>query len=278
MHTIDYRESRLTIDGDGIARFQHQRPATRNALTMALRADYAEMVDQLRGNSQVRALILAGSGGSFCAGGDVKGMLARFSDPAHNTPVHTRQRLLDLNGWIQRLRELEVPVIAAVDGPAWGGGFAIALCADFVLATPRASFCMVFLRLGVIPDMSAIHLLPRVVGLQKAKELLMTGRRVDAAEAQSLGLVLAQHEPEALDDAALALARRFLPAERVALGMTKRMANRAYETDAGAMAELESAAQAICVADEAHLDCIRRFAAKQPMAYDWDRGVDAAAQ
>lgn len=268
VRAFPYRESRLAIDADGIAVFEHLRGEARSPLTMALRDDYARMVAQVQA-SGARALVLAGGGGAFCGGGDVKTMQARLADGTQVSGM--RGRIQALHAWLQPLRDLELPVIAAVDGPAWGGGFALALCADFILATPRASFCMVFLRIGVIPDMAAIHMLPRAVGLHKAKQLLMTGRRIDAEEGVRLGFVESLHPPESLHADALALARRFLAAPRVALGLTKRLANRAYELDAAAMAELEACAQVACVVEPDHADALERFVRKQPMRFDWDR-------
>lgn len=276
MQRHDYQQSRLSVGEDGVAVFEHLRGEARNPLGMALRADYAQMLDRIEGDARIRALVITGSGGHFCAGGDVKAMQARLDDARQTTPAATRRRLLDLHSWLQRLRDLEIPVIAAVDGAAWGGGFALALCADFVLATPRASFCMVFLRVGALPDMGAIHLLPRAIGLPRAKELLMTGRQLTAKQAQRLGIVHSLHAPDALHDKALALARRFLPAPRVALGLTKQLTNRAYELDAHALAALEAAAQAICLAEPYHAEAVKRFVARAPMSYDWER--DAAAQ
>lgn len=275
MTHYDLRESRLTIGDDGVAVFEHLRGEARNPLTLALRADYAEMVEHVQAQG-ARALVLSGSGGAFCGGGDVKAMHARLADGSQAAGV--RQRLQDMHLWLQRLRDLEIPVIAAVDGPAWGGGFAIALCADFVLATPRASFCMVFLRIGALPDMGAIHLLPRAVGLGKAKELLMTGRKVSAQEGERLGFVHALHAPEALQAEALAFARRFLAAPRVALGLTKRLVNRAYELDAATMAELEACAQVACLAEPDHAQALERFVHKQPMRFDWDRREPPSAR
>ncbi len=269
MQTHGFSESRLLVHEDGVAVFEHLRPEARNPLSLALRADYAAMLDVVEGSDAVRALVLAGGGGAFCGGGDVKAMHARLADGSQAAGV--RRRILELHGWLARLRDLEIPVIAAVDGPAWGGGFAIALCADFVLATPRASFCMVFLRIGALPDMGAIHMLPRAVGLPKAKELLMTGRKVGAQEGERLGFVHALHAPEVLQQEALAMARRFLPAPRVALGLTKRLANRAYELDAHQLAELESTAQAACLAEPDHAQALERFVRKEPTRFDWDR-------
>lgn len=268
MHAFDLRESRLHIDENRIAVFEHMRPAARNALSMHLRSDYADMLDLVEEHG-ARALVLTGSGGSFCAGGDVKTMHERQALGTQTSGV--RKRLLDMHQWLQRLRDLEIPVIAAVDGPAWGGGFAIALCADFVLATPQASFCMAFLRVGALPDMGVLHLLPRAIGLQKAKELLMTGRRVDVPEAERLGIVLSTHEPDVLLQEAKRYAERFLGASRVALGMTKRLANKAYETDPATMAELEAVAQVVCLSEPEHAEAIARFSRKESIQYDWDR-------
>lgn len=268
MERFDLRESSLRIGDDGVAVFEHLRPQARNPLTMELRDDYAEMVAKVQACG-ARALVLAGGGGAFCGGGDVKTMHARLADGSQAAGV--RRRLQDMHAWLQRLRDLEIPVIAAVDGPAWGGGFAIALCADFILATPRASFCMVFLRIGALPDMGAIHLLPRAIGLTKAKELLMTGRKVSAQEGERLGFVHSLHAPETLQEEALAMARRFLAAPRVALGLTERLTNRAYELDAATLAELEAVAQVACLAEPEHAQALERFVRKEPMRYDWDR-------
>ena len=273
MNSYDFRQSRLVIDGDGIALFEHLRGEARNPFNMELRADYADMLRQVEADAP-RALVITGSGGSFSGGGDVKVMHARLADGTQATGV--RQRILDIHDWLQRLRDLQIPVIAAVDGPAWGGGFAVALCADFILATPRASFCMVFLRIGALPDMGSIHLLPRAVGLAKAKELLMTGRKVTAQEAERLGFVHSLHAPERLREEAMALARRFLPAPKVALGLTKRLVNRAYELDAATLAELEACAQVACLAEPDHAQALERFVAKQPMRFDWDRDAPPA--
>lgn len=273
MTQYEYRESRLSIDDDGVAIFEHLNGKARNPFNMELRADYADMLSQLHTDAP-RALVITGSGGSFSAGGDVKVMHARVASGQQATGV--RRRILDIHDWLQRLRDLEMPVIAAVDGPAWGGGFSVALCADFILATPRASFCMVFLRIGALPDMGAIHLLPRAVGLAKAKELLMTGRRVDAEEGVNLGFVHSLHAPDELLTQATAFARRFLDAPKAALGMTKRLTNRAYELDAGTMAELEACAQVACLSEPDHAEALERFVNKQPMHYDWDRDATAA--
>jgi len=159
-----------------------------------------------------------------------------------------------------------------VDGPAFGAGLSLALAADFVLCTRRAKFCAVFGRIGLVPDLGAMHMLPRIVGLQKAKELVFTARTVQAEEARSLGMVYEIVEDgEALQAAAVALARRFGEASTAAIGMAKTAMNQAFELDARAMAELEAYAQTMCRGSDYHQEAVQRFKDKQPTRFDWDR-------
>jgi enoyl-CoA hydratase/carnithine racemase len=264
------RESQLSIDEDGVAVFTHQRPAARNALSMELRADYKDMLTHVASDRRVRALVLTGAGGSFCAGGDLKGRLTS-TDPDFRTPDALRRRVQDGHGWIQRLHALEVPVIAAVDGPAVGAGFSIALAADFILASSRAVFCMSFVKIGLIPDLGAFHFLPRAVGLPMAKELALTGRRVNATEGKQLGFVHALHEPEALLPEAMRFARRFAAGPREAMGLTKTLMNKSFETSYATLAELECNAQAVASTAPYHDAAVEGFLRGEPAAYDWDR-------
>lgn len=271
------RESELRIDG-GIAEFTHLRPASRNALSDGLRADYAAMLDRVEGDAGIRALIITGSGGSFCAGGDVKGMHERLAnpDPDVNSPAATRRRLQTAQAWLDRLRGLEIPVIAAVDGPAFGAGFSLALMADFVLASTRAAFCMSFLKVGAVPDFGAFHTLPRLVGLARAKELMLTARRLEAREAADWGLVLAVHDAERLLPEAHRMARRFLTAPPEALGLAKSLLHKSFDVDGRAMAELEAGAQALSMAAPYHADAVARFGRREPPRFDFEREEEPA--
>ena len=274
---LKLRESRLVIDGP-VAEFSHQRAASRNAMSMDLRSDYAEMLDAVEADRSVRVLIITGSGGSFCAGGDVKGMHERLqsSDPEINSPDATRRRLEDSQRWLQRLRASELPVIAAVDGAAYGAGFGLALQADFILASTRAAFCMSFARMGAVPDYGAFYTLPRLIGLAHAKELMLTARRVGAAEAKALGFVHQVHEPETLLPQAHAFARRLTAGSREAMGLTKNLLNKSFETDYATLASFEACAQAVCMATPYHAQAAARFAAGEPALYEWDRDTSSA--
>lgn len=269
---IQFDESALRVDGP-VAEFTHERPRTRNAMSMALREDYARMIDRVARDLSIRALILTGAGGSFCSGGDIKGMRERLGnpDPAMNSPDATRRRLEDSHRWLTPLRELDVPVIAAVDGGAFGAGFGLALQADFILASSRAVFAMAFARMGAVPDYGALHTLPRIVGLANAKDLMLTGRRVGAEEGKALGFVHAIHAPEALLPAARTFAQKLAQGPREAAAMTKRLLNRSFETDYAAMCTFEAYAQGVAMHTPYHADAAARFAEGEAPAYDWDK-------
>ncbi|VTU21570.1 Carnitinyl-CoA dehydratase [Variovorax sp. SRS16] len=274
--TIELGESVLRID-EGVAEFSHQRPAARNAMSMALRKDYEAMLARVTAERDIRVLIITGSGGSFCAGGDVKGMNERLHnpDPEFNSPDATRRRLQDSHRWLTPLRELDVPVIAAVDGAAYGAGFGLALQADFVLASTRAAFCMSFARMGAVPDYGALYTLPRIIGLAAAKDVMFTARRIDAAEARALGFVHAVHEPDALLREAHAFARRLCDGPREATAMTKDLLNKSFETDYATMCSLEACAQGIAMHTPYHAEAAARFSRGEPSLYDWDRPAAA---
>jgi 2-(1,2-epoxy-1,2-dihydrophenyl)acetyl-CoA isomerase len=268
------RESRFTI-ADGIAELSHQRHAVRNALSIAMIEDYNDVLDRVEGDRTIRVLILTGSGGSFCAGGDIKSMRDRLSsaDPELSSPDYMRRRLDFSQRMLMRLRELDVPVIAAVDGAAYGAGFGLALQSDFLLASARAAFCMSFARIGAVPDYGVFHTLPRIVGMARAKEMTMTARRIPAEEGLALGFVHAVYAPDDLLPQAHAFARRLREGPREALGLTKRLLNRSYETDYATLATLEACAQAVCLNTPYHAQAAARFVSGEPALYDWDRAT-----
>ena len=257
----------LTAVQDGIGTITLNRPEARNALSQDMRPALAAAIAQMRDDAGVHTVILTGAGGAFCSGGDIAAMM----DP-QRTPLGSRGGMRKLHQWFPELVNLEKPVIAAVDGPAFGAGLSLALAADFVLATRRARFCAVFGRIGLVPDLGLLHLLPRIVGLQKAKELAFTARTVDVQEARQLGMVYdIVEDGAALTLAAQALARRFGDASTAAIGMAKTIMNQSFESDARTLAEMESYAQSMCRGSPYHQEAIQRFKAKEPLRFDWDR-------
>ena len=254
---------------DGIATLAMNRPEQRNPFTPEFLEAMARLLREAHERRDIDVLILTGGDGVFSGGGDVKGMSDRLKGDAP-PPDAMRKRIYGIHDWLQMLRNLDVPTIAAVDGAAYGGGFGLALCCDFVLATHRARFCSVFGRIGLVPDCSVFFTLPRIVGMQRAKEIMFTSRAIDAGEAKQLGIVMELHEPESLSQAANKLARRLQKASGPALSATKRIANQAFDLDANALIEMEAAAQALCLSSDYHKDAAVRFTTKQPLLFNWE--------
>jgi 2-(1,2-epoxy-1,2-dihydrophenyl)acetyl-CoA isomerase len=238
-------------------------PAERNALTAPVKDGLAQAVARVKADSGIRAVVITGANGAFCAGGDLRGIAAAGKLESDGL----RSRMQAAHAIFRDLLSLDRPVIAAVDGTAYGAGFSLALAADFVLVTPRARFCMVFMRIGLVPDCGATYTLPRMVGAQRARELFLSAREVGAQEALALGIAMEQHEPGALMPRALALAESFAGASPLAVGLVKRFA-----LDAGAMEaafEAEANAQALCFQTTPHREAIQRFFDKQPLVFQW---------
>lgn len=250
---------------DAIAILTLNRARQRNALSVLMRGELAHAIEELRDRSNLRALVLTGVGGNFCAGGDLRELTAPYS------PFENKARVLNLHRWFDALLDLPLPVIAVVDGAAYGAGFSLALAADFVLATTRARFCSVFVRVGLIPDLGALRLLPNIVGLQKAKDIILSGRTVTAQEAAALGIVTEIIDGERPLMAGIAYAERFAEAPTETIGITKSIINKFSYLDRGTLAELEAYGQAVAKSSEYHKNAVQRFLNKEPLKFDWTR-------
>jgi 2-(1,2-epoxy-1,2-dihydrophenyl)acetyl-CoA isomerase len=262
---MTFKAVRFSVEND-IARLVLNRQDQRNALDLDMRDEIELVVRRLRAERNAKALVITGAGGAFCAGGDLRA-LSEGRRPA----TVNRERIRRLHVWFSELLDLEIPVIAVVDGPAFGAGFNLALAADFILATPRAQMCAVFVRIGLVPDLGGLQLLPRIVGLQRAKEIIFSGRVIGAEEAKSLGIV---HEIVPQDDAlaiGVAFAERFRNAPTEAIGMAKIILNQSFNLDRHALAELESYAQAVALETPYHHAAVADFLAKKPLGFVWER-------
>jgi 2-(1,2-epoxy-1,2-dihydrophenyl)acetyl-CoA isomerase len=210
--------------------------------------------------------VLTGGGGHFCGGGDIKA-IAGGGQGARDI-YEGRDRIRRIQRWFDELVDLEKPVVAAVDGVAFGAGLSLALAADFVLATPRAKFCAVFARLGYVPDMGGMYLLPRAIGLARAKDLVFSARVVEAQEALDLGLVQQVCTGDLLQTA-VGFARRFEHAPTGAIGLAKSVMNHAFESERRDVYAQEAMAQAMARESAFHQEAVRRFLAKEPPAWQW---------
>lgn len=247
---------------DSVATLTLNRPAKRNALDLVMRREIASAVQCVSRDDEVRVLIITGAGGNFCSGGDIATMQTR--KPGADAG---RQRMRDNWDWTQELMYLGKPVIAAVDGGAVGAGFSIALAADFILASDRAYFCFSFSKIGLVPDLGAMYLLPRVVGLQCAKEIVFSARNVSVEEAKALGIVYRIISPDALKAEALALARKLCLGSAATMGMAKSIMNSSFQNDLRTVLDLEASANGIGFETAYHKDAIARFLNKQPLAF-----------
>ncbi|KNZ33223.1 MAG: enoyl-CoA hydratase [Methylibium sp. NZG] len=260
MEAIDY-----TVQ-DHVATVTLNRPAQRNALDETMKRELTQVVREVQADRGVRALVIAGSGGAFCAGGDIRGMQGTVLDSAGG-----RARMIDIHEFIGPLIQLDRPVIAAVDGAAYGAGFSLALAADFVLASPQARFCMSFMRVGLVPDCGAFYTLPRVVGAQRAKELMLSAREVGVDEALRLGIVMEVHPADVLLARAQAVAASFVHAGPAAVSMIKRAVAASGHNDLNALLEIEANAQAVAFGTPQHREAVGRFLGKQPALFQWPK-------
>ncbi|MBI3369039.1 MAG: enoyl-CoA hydratase/isomerase family protein [Burkholderiales bacterium] len=250
----------------GVITLIMNRPEARNALNEEMKQAFAAAVPALASDPEVRAVILAGAGGVFCAGGDIRGMAEARQGM---TIEGWRERMRELQPWMRQLLELDKPLIAAVDGVAYGAGFSLALMADFVLASPRARFCLSFMRVGLVPDFAAMYTLPRVVGVQRAKELMLSAREVSAEEALKLGIAMELLPSEQLMARADALARSFIGASPLAVSLIKRDARAAFTTELPAALANEADHQAMCFSTSYQAEAVQRFLDKQPARFQW---------
>jgi 2-(1,2-epoxy-1,2-dihydrophenyl)acetyl-CoA isomerase len=240
------------------------RPAKRNAIDIPMRQALGHSVADIRDDPEIKAVVVTGAEQNFSGGGDLTALSA-----AKLNPWQSRERIRDLHRWFREFVNLEKPVIAAVDGVCYGAGFNLSLAADFILCTQRATFCAVFQRIGVLPDLGGLFLLPRIVGLQRAKELIFSARVIDAQEALSLGIVFDIRPAETLMEDALALAAQFHSASTESLGMAKSILNQSFHLDQHALAELEASHQAIAFDSDYHADAVKRFEAREAPTFSW---------
>lgn len=204
---------------DGVAEITLNRPENRNSMTPDLLAGLAECVARAKADADVRCVIVTGRGKSFCAGADFKARAE--ADP--NAPyVAPQERAYNTYAHFLSLLELEVPTIAAMNGHAIGGGLGLAIVCDLRVAAEGAKYGASFVRLGLHPGMANTYILPRLMGVPNAVELLLTGRLVDGAEAARRGLANYAVAPEQVLPKARELAREIASAAPLAVRWTKR--------------------------------------------------------
>jgi 2-(1,2-epoxy-1,2-dihydrophenyl)acetyl-CoA isomerase len=250
-------ETLLVERAGGIATITLNRPDARNALDLTMRQEMLGVLDEIEADPTARVVILTGAGGHFCAGGDVKTMRTP------HTAAEGRGRVEMLNKLVLRLVQYPLPTLAMVDGYAVGAGSNLALCCDLIIASDRAKFGELFCKIGLAVDGGGTWLLPRVVGMARAKELVLTGDIIDAAEAARIGLVNRVVPAAELQTATRALAEKIAAGPPLALRLDKQMLNRAATTDLAAALETEAFSQGLAIASQDHQEGVAAFFEKR---------------
>ncbi|MGE3908735.1 MAG: enoyl-CoA hydratase/isomerase family protein [Chloroflexota bacterium] len=248
----------LTVE-DGIAVATLNRPDVLNAVDEPMREALADMVEHVGKDTSVRALVITGAGRGFCAGGDIRAMRTRLAQPIGTVADVGWRRQRRLHHLVMRLQTLEKVTIAAVNGPAAGLGADLALGCDFIIASQTASFVMSFILRGLVPDGGGMYLLPRRVGLAKAKDLIFTGRRVEAAEALALGMADRLSAPADLLADATAWAAELTQHSPTALGLAKSILNKSFESTLEDTLAAGAQAQAIGYTTAEHRASVEAF-------------------
>lgn len=240
-----------------VALIRLNRPEMMNALEAALARDLVDAVRRAGTDPDVGAIVITGTGKVFSSGGDLSRLIQGFE------LVEGRQWLKEGYGQILELTRVGKPVIAAVNGYAVGAGFSLALMCDLIYAAESARFGMAFIKVGAIPDCGALYYLPRLIGLQKAKELVFSGNNISAAEAKHIGIANDLYPDDELLDKTMAIAANLAEGPSVALAQAKEILNASGSLSLETVMDLEIYAQSVCFQTEDHKEGVIAFLEKR---------------
>ncbi|TDC89820.1 enoyl-CoA hydratase-related protein [Actinomadura sp. 7K507] len=247
----------FSVSQDGaVATLTISNPRRRNSIGQAAWTALRDAVSDVA-DSDARVLVVTGEGDDFCAGADL-------STPGER---HALIGMHEVNQACLALHRTRMPVICRVDGYAVGAGMNLALAGDFVIASDRARFAQIFVKRGLSVDFGGSWLLPRLVGLHRAKEMVLLGDMIDARTLHGLGIVRQVVPPEELDGAVTALAEQLVDGPPVALAQSKRLLNDAFESSFEGALEAEARAQAVNLAMEDAEEAGRAFFEKRPPVF-----------
>ena len=265
--TYQARTFEFTASEDGrVATIRLNRPERKNPLTFESYAELRDLFRDLVYASDVRAIVLTGSGGNFCSGGDVFEIIEPLTKMTMPDLIAFTRMTGDL---VKAMRKCPQQIIAAVDGVCAGAGAILAMASDIRFATPAAKTAFLFTRVGLAgADMGACGILPRLIGQGRASELLYTGRAMTAAEGAAWGFYNALHASDDLEREATAFARSLADGPWFAHGMTKTMMNQEWAMSLDEMIESEAQAQAICMATGDFRRAFEAFAAKRKPTFE----------
>jgi len=242
---------------EGIAKITLNRPDKYNSFNRAMALALQERLDDCQAEESVRAIYLTGAGKAFCAGQDLGEVVAE------DGPALTTILTEHYNPIVTRLRAIEKPIIAAVNGVAAGAGANIALACDIVVAAESAAFLQAFSKIGLIPDSGGTFFLPRLIGYQKATALMMLGDKVAAAEAERLGMIYQYFPDQDFPQESWKLAEKLSKMPTAGLGLTKRALNHSLENDLQQQLALEDQLQSAAGKTEDYAEGVQAFLEKR---------------
>jgi len=247
----------ITVDKQGpVAIVTLDRPQTKNAITQEMRGQLYGAFEDIALDHEVRAVILTGAGGDFCSGMDVGGM-------GRGGVTGSMDRMHTLNRIARAIYALKKPTIAAVPGVCVGVGFSYALACDIVLAGEKAKFAAIFRNIALAPDGGLVWHLRQLIGVQKAKELVYSGRIIRAEEAVEMGIAYEKVADGALMDRAMEMAASFAAGPTVAMGLAKRQFDLAWNASFEQYLDMEATMQPIASRTEDHEEGLRAFREKR---------------
>lgn len=242
---------------NGVGYITLNRPDKYNSFNHDMAMELQAALDDCAEDNTVRCLYITGAGKGFCSGQD----LAEATDPS---PEEFERLVREhYNATIRRIRNVEKPVIAAVNGVAAGAGANIALACDIVLAAESASFIQAFSKIGLIPDSGGTYFLPRLVGMQRAAALMMTGEKVKAQEAVAMGMIYKCYADDEFEAATKNMAITLAQMPTKGIGLTKRLLNRTYNNNLEGQLELEKQTQVIAGSTEDFKEGVQAFLEKR---------------
>lgn len=237
------------------------RPDKYNSFVREMALALQSELDEANSNPEIRAVYLTGNGKAFCAGQD----LAEAIDP--NGPELTKIVSEHYNPIIKKIRSLDKPVVAAVNGVAAGAGANIALACDITLATKSSSFIQAFSKIGLIPDSGGTYTLPRLVGLQKASALMMLGDKVSAEEAEQMGMIYKSFDDDVFEDESMKIAKKLSLMPTKALAFTKKLLNESFENSLDAQLAAEDKYQSLAGKSYDYEEGVNAFLEKRKAAF-----------
>ncbi len=253
----------LTVERKGnVEVITLNRPEVMNALTYDMVQGLGDLFEAAQADDGIRAILLTGAGKAFSTGADLTGRGSARKD-AH-TPLGMRISTFGYSRMVNAIWALEKPVVCAVNGTAAGASCNLALSCDLVMAADTAKFIQVFVRRGLIPDGGGTYILPRLVGLPRAKQLMMLGEDLPAAHALAMGLIYNVVPAEKLMEEAMALAQRLACGATRSIGMIKSMLNKSFESDIVAALEREASLQGIAAGTGDFIEGVMSFLEKRP--------------